>query len=140
MANTSWVIVPDSHRGLGARKGGGTQRWLLNIYCGLQNGLNFHIPINFGPQFCYRTNTHLLKSHLKDLGATEVVDESESAMFGDTMSKVFEVGIGVTILRNELDGFMTAGARDANSRPELCRREKCIFNDEAPGVRTTAAV
>jgi hypothetical protein len=33
----------------------------------------------------------VLKSYLKELGATEVVDESESAMFGDTMSKLFKV-------------------------------------------------
>lgn len=38
-----------------------------------------------------RSNTHVLKSYLKDLGATEVVTDSESAMFGDTMPKLFDL-------------------------------------------------
>lgn len=32
-----------------------------------------------------------MKSYLKGLGATEVVTDSESGMFGDTMPKLFDV-------------------------------------------------
>lgn len=41
--------------------------------------------------FCGRSNAHVLKSYLKDLGATAVITDSESAMFGDAMPKLFEV-------------------------------------------------
>ena len=35
-----------------------------------------------------------MKSYLKGLGATEVVTDSESGMFGDTMTKLFDVSMG----------------------------------------------
>lgn len=34
-----------------------------------------------------------MESYLKSLGANEVIAESDSAMFGDAMTKLFEVSL-----------------------------------------------
>lgn len=58
------------------------------------NHVQLHVRLDwreFTVNLC-RSNSNDLKSFLKQLGATEVVTDSESAMYGDTMPKIFDVG------------------------------------------------
>ena len=80
----------------------------------------------------FRTNTIEMQSYLKDLGATEVVTESDSGMFGDMMTRLFEVLKSTS--QNVSVFILFTVAWSANLRLELCWRKKCYENCKAYGV------